>query len=70
MEDSTLRAELAEALAEVKRQAPHVRVVQRIEEGEKLIGVKARRLERGTVDVVQEGGKVKEATGAELDEIG
>lgn len=68
-EDPSLRDELAQALAEVKRQAPYVRVVQRIKEAEELTGVKARRMTRGTVDVKQEAEKVKNATGAEFDEI-
>lgn len=69
-EDPSLRDELAQALAEVKRQAPHVKVVQRIKEAEELTGVEARRLTRGTVDVTQEIDKGKKVTGVKLDEIG
>jgi hypothetical protein len=68
--DTALRDELAEAVAEIKRQAPNVKVVQRMTEAEELVGVKARRLARGNVDVIQEVDKAKKVTGAEFDEIG
>lgn len=68
--DPALRDELAEALAEIKRQAPTVKVVQQMTEAEELVGVKARRLARGSVDVTQEVDKATKVTGAELDEIG
>ncbi|HEY0693407.1 MAG TPA: hypothetical protein VGD71_30750 [Kribbella sp.] len=68
--DTALRDELAEALAEIKRQAPNVKVVQRMKEAEELVGVKARRMARGNVDVTQEVDKATKATGAEFDEIG
>jgi hypothetical protein len=69
-EDSALGDELAQELAEIKRRAPYVRVVIQVDEAEKLTGVKAQRLKSGTVDAKIEGGKVGEATGADLGEIG
>ena len=48
----------------------NVKVVQRMTEAEQLVGVKARRLARGNVDVTQEVDKAKKVTGAEFDEIG
>ena len=69
--DTALRDELAEALAEIKRQAPNVKVVQRVKEAEEeAVALKARRLARGTVDVTQEVDKAKKATAVEIDEIG
>jgi hypothetical protein len=68
--DTALRDELAETLAEIKRQAPNVKVVQQMTEAEDVVGVKARRLARGNVDVTQEVYKAKKVTGVELDEIG
>ena len=68
--DIALRDELAEALAEIKRQAPNVKVVQRVKEAEEAVALKARRLARGNVDVTQEADKVKKAIAAEIDEIG
>jgi hypothetical protein len=68
--DTGLRDELAEALAEIKRQAPNVKVVQRVKEAEEAVALKARRLARGNVDVTQEVDKAKKATAVEIDEIG
>lgn len=68
--DTALRDELAEALAEIKRQAPNVKVVQRVKEAEEAVALKALRLARGNVDVTQEVDKAKKATGVEIDEIG
>jgi hypothetical protein len=68
--DTALRDELAEALAEIKRQAPNVKVVQRVKEAEEAVALKARRLARGNVDVTQEVDKAKKATAVEIDEIG
>jgi hypothetical protein len=68
--DTGLRDELAEALAEIKRQAPNVKVVQRVKEAEEAVALKARRLARGNVDVAQEVDKAKKATAVEIDEIG
>jgi len=68
--DTALRDELAEALAEIKRQAPNVKVVQRVKEAEEAVALKARRLARGNVDVTQEVDKATKATAVELDEIG
>jgi hypothetical protein len=68
--DTALRDELAEAFAEIKRQAPNVKVVQRVKEAEEAVALKARRLARGNVDVDQEVDKAKKATAVEIDEIG
>ena len=69
-EDPSLRDELAQALAEIKRQGPQVKVVQRIQEAEEATALKARKVARGNVDVTQDIDKAKKAIGAEFDEIG
>jgi hypothetical protein len=69
-EDSALRDELAAALAEIQRQAPHVTVVQRMKEAENVTGVEARAFRRGTVEVTQEADRAKDVRGAKFDEIG
>lgn len=55
---------------EIRRASPHVRVVQKMIEVETLVGVKAKRLRAGTVDVGQEVKTATNVTGVELDEIG
>jgi hypothetical protein len=67
--DRPLQDELAAALAEVKRAAPQIRVVQKMKEAEAVVGLKAKRMTRGTVEVTQEIDKAKGTTGVELDEI-
>lgn len=69
-QDPPLSDELSSELAEIKRNAPYVRVVQKMGEAEDLVGVKAKRLKRGTVDVTQDVDKAKNVTGGEFDEIG
>lgn len=68
--DAALRDELAAALADVKRQAPHLTIVSRVKEAEEAVALKARRLARGNVDVTQEVDKAKKVTTVEIDEIG
>lgn len=68
--DASLRDELAAALAEIQRQAPHVTVVQRMKEAEGVTGVEARAFRRGTVEVTQEAESAKDVRGAKFDEIG
>lgn len=68
--DPALANELSAALADIKRAAPHIKVVQEMKEAEEMVGVKARRLSRGDVDVAQKADKVGKATGVELDDIG
>lgn len=69
-EDTTLRAELAEALAEVERRAPHVRIVIKIREAEDSVGLESRRFKRGRIEVTHVGEKAKRVTVAKIDEIG
>jgi hypothetical protein len=69
-EDPSLRDELAAALAEIKRQAPQLTVVQRMKDAEEMTGIRARRMNRGTAEVTQEADRVTHATGIDLDEIG
>lgn len=68
--DKPLLDEIAADLAELKRQAPHVRVVQQMREAEDIVGVKVKRVKSGTVDVSQSVGTAKKITGVEIDEIG
>ena len=65
-----LAHEVAEILAEVKSLGPTVAVTQRITEAEDVVGLKASRLNRGEVDVVQEIDKATKVVGVELGEIG
>lgn len=69
-QDPRLNDELSSVLADIERAAPNIKVVQQVKEAEELIGVKARRISRGTFDVAQESDKVKKATGIEIDEVG
>jgi hypothetical protein len=68
--DKPLSDEFSADLAEIKRKAPYVRVVQQMIEAEGIVGAKAKRLKSGTVDVSQVFEKGKNVTGADLDEIG
>ena len=69
-EDKTLSDEISAEVAEIKRKAPYLRVVQQMTEAEDVVGVKAKRLKSGTVDVSQGIDKAKKVTGVEVDEIG
>jgi hypothetical protein len=51
--DKPLADEISAGVADVKRNAPYVRVVQRIKEAEDVVGVKANSLKTGTVDLDQ-----------------
>ena len=64
--DTALRDKLAEALAEIKRQAPNVKVVHRVKEAEEAVAPKARRLARGNIDVTQEAGKAGKMAAVEI----
>ena len=68
--DTVLRDELVEALAEIKRQAPNVKVVQRVKEAEEAVALKARRLACSNVDVAQAVDKAKKVVDVEIAEIG
>lgn len=68
--DKVLSDEISADVAEIKRRAPYIRVVQLMNEAEDVVGVKAKRLKSGTVDVHQNIGKAKKVTGAKFDEIG
>jgi hypothetical protein len=69
-DDKPLSDEISADVAEIKRKAPYLRVVQQMTEAEGVVGAKAKRLKSGTVDVSQVIKKAKNVTGAELDEIG
>ncbi len=69
-QDRPLQEELAATLAEIKRAAPEIRVVQKMKEAEAVVGLKAKRMNRGTAGVTQEIDKAKGTTGVEIDEIG
>src|SRR6185295_17379483 len=68
--DKPLSEEIAADVTEIKRKAPYVRVVQHMKEAEDIVGVKAKRLKSGTVDVHQSVDKAKKVTGVDIDEIG
>jgi len=68
--DRPLSDDIVAEVADVKRKAPYLRVVQQMKEAEDVVGAKAKRLKGGTVDVHQDIEKAKKVTGAEIDEIG
>jgi hypothetical protein len=67
--DKPLQDELATGLKEIKQAAPQIRVVQQMKEAEAVVGLKVRRMTRGTAEVTQVFDSAKNVTGAELDEI-
>ena len=68
--DPALAEELAALLAEVKRGAPRLQVVQEIESAERMVGVKARHLgAKASIEVTQKAKQVGEAIGVEIDEM-
>lgn len=68
--DEPLGNEISADVAEIKRKAPYLRVVQQMTEAEGIVGAKAKRLKGGTIDVSQVIEKARNITGAEVDEIG
>jgi hypothetical protein len=68
--DPKLAEEVASLLEEVKRLGPTVAVTQKIKHAEDVVGLKATRLNRGEVDVVQVMDKATKVVGVELGEIG
>jgi hypothetical protein len=68
--DPKLAKEVVGILDQVKSLGPAVLVTQRIKEAEDVVGLKARRLNRGSVDVQQEMDRGNRVIGAEIDEIG
>lgn len=68
--DPVLASEVAELLAQVKSLGPAVAVTQRIKDAEDVVGLKATRLKRGEVDVVQEMDKGSKVVGVDLGDIG
>jgi hypothetical protein len=68
--DKPLGEQISADVADVKAKAPYVRVVLNITDAERAIGVRAARLNAGTVDVTITGGTVKDAIGADIGTIG
>jgi hypothetical protein len=68
--DKPLADQISADVADVKARAPYVRVVLNITDAERAIGVRAARLNAGTVDVTITGGTVKDAIGADIGTIG
>ena len=68
--DKPLADELSADVAEIKRRAPGIWVVQRMDEAESVVGLKAGRMKSGTVAVEQDIKKGTNVTGVEIDEIG
>lgn len=68
--DKALSDEIAADVADIKRKAPYIRVVQKMTEAEDVVGVKAKRMKSGTVDVEQDIEKAKKVTGFEAEDIG
>ena len=69
--DPALAQDLSVILDTVKRSGPGVRVVQAMQEAENVVGIKAKALRRGAVEVHQTvAGKASGVTGADIDEIG
>jgi hypothetical protein len=69
--DKPLADDIAADVADVKRKAPYLRIVQTITEAENAVALKAKRLKAGTVDLTQNLGTVKgTAVAADIEEIG
>jgi hypothetical protein len=69
--DRPLAEAIAADVAEVKRKGPSIHIVQKIGEAEELIGIRAKRVAAGTIDLTQEVTVAKEkVVGGEFEEIG
>jgi hypothetical protein len=68
--DQTLSKEIADDVAEIKRKAPYLRVVQEMKDAEDVVGARVKRMKAGTVDVTQNIDKATKVTGADIDEMG
>jgi hypothetical protein len=67
-EDRALAVEVNEILQEVKQLGPSLFVVQRIKEAEDAVGVEARRIRSGSVEVNQEIERGKNITGVRIED--
>ena len=67
--DPALGEDLSATLADIKRKAPYVKVVQEVKEAEDVVGIETKHMKGGTADVTQKIEKGK-ATGFKCDEIG
>jgi hypothetical protein len=68
--DQPLATEISTDVADVKRTAPYVRIVQKITDAEEAVGLRAKRLKAGTVDVTVAAERVKKSIAVEIDDIG
>jgi hypothetical protein len=68
--DPALAQEVTQLIAQVKQLGPTVVVTQRIEEAEEAVGIRAKRLRAGRVNVSQCVKKADRLIGGEFDEIG
>jgi hypothetical protein len=64
--DPALAAEISDVLAQIKQLGPTVTVNQRITEAETVVGVEARRLRAGTINVDQQVDKGGSVTGVKI----
>jgi len=61
--------QVSDLLAEVKQAGPQIKVVQRMQEAQGVVGVKAKSIKKGGVDVTQEIGKASgTVVGVQIDE--
>jgi hypothetical protein len=68
--DQALSNEISADVADIKRKAPYLRVVQEMTNAEDVVGAKVKRMKSGTVDVTQKIDKATKTTGADIDEMG
>jgi hypothetical protein len=67
VKDHDLAAQVARLLQEM---GPALEIIQQMEEGKDIIGLKAREMRSGRARISQDITKAQEVTGAELDTLG
>ncbi|MGW8375341.1 hypothetical protein [Streptomyces sp. ODS28] len=68
--DDALRAEIERVLSEVKRAGPHIAIVQKVNQMESQVGLRAKKMTKGDVNVTQEADRAVSGAAVEIDEIG
>jgi len=68
--DPPLARAVSAAVADVKRNAPSIRVVQNITDAEEAIALRANRMTAGTADVTVTAARVKKSIAVDIGEIG
>ncbi len=66
----TLATEISTEVADIKRKAPYLRVVQDMTKAEDVVGATIKRMKGGTADITQTIDTATKVKGAEIDEMG